>query len=79
MTPEEKEWLIAHYPNAYHVFDELEEACIAIKAHGNGWGRMGIDSQGIDKEGKLLVKFIDLQMRLFRDKQPGTPNHKKIS
>lgn len=77
MTDEEKAWLAEHFPNACHLIPDLEEACIAVKAGGKGWGRMVFDAQGLDKDSQLLVKHIDLQLRLFREK-PSTIK-KKIS
>lgn len=68
------ELLAVRFPNSHHLFADLEEACSSIKERGNGWGRIGIDMQGVDLAGKLLVQFLDVQLRIFRVRKPKQHN-----
>lgn len=65
------EMLAVRYPNCHHLIPELEEACKDIKERGKGWGRIGIDATGLDSAKNILVKFVDVQFRRFRQGRPG--------
>ncbi len=65
------ELLAVRYPHCHHLIPELEDACKDIKERGHGWGRIGIDAQGLDGAKNILVKFFDVQFRKFRQSKPG--------
>jgi len=65
------EMLAVRYPNCHHLIPELEEACKDIKERGRGFGRIGIDATGLDSAKNILVRFVDVQFRRFRQGKPG--------
>lgn len=67
--PETAEMLALKFPHSCHLIPMLEEACEEVEVKGKGWGRLCIDSQGLNKYGKLLIKFIDIQRRKFFGKE----------
>ena len=67
-TSELQAVLATKYPNSYHLFPSIEEACTTIKEQGDCYGDIHIPAQGPDGQGNILVKFLDIQMRRFRQK-----------
>lgn len=67
--PNTQEMLALKFPNSCHIIPLVEEACTEVKIDGRGWGRLCIDSQGLNKYGQLLIKFIDIQRRKFFGKE----------
>lgn len=59
------EMLAMKFPYSHHLIPQFEKACEEVATKGRGWGRLTIDSKGLNQFGKLLVKFFDVQRRLF--------------
>lgn len=57
--------LALKFPNSYHLFPMIEDACSQVKTQNKGHGRASFDMMGIDGLGKLKVKFIELGCRIF--------------
>lgn len=63
------ELLAIKFPYSHHLIPQFEQACEEVATKGRGWGRLMIDSQGLNQCGKLLVKFFDVQRRMFFSKE----------
>lgn len=71
------ELLAIKFPNSHHLLPDFEKACAEITCH-QGKGRFGMDMQGLDSLGRLIVQYIDVQSRWFRKGSPE-PKQKKTS
>jgi len=67
--PQTAEMLAIKFPHSCHIIPELEDACAEVETKGRGWGRLCIDSKGLNQYGKLLIQFIDIQRRKFLGKE----------
>jgi hypothetical protein len=65
---ETREMLALKLPRLAPFAEELEEIMTEISEKGDGWGRISLDSQGLDEKGNLLIRFFDQQIRRFRSK-----------
>lgn len=63
------ELLALKFPYSHHLIPQFEQACEEVTTKGRGWGRLTIDSQGLNTFGRLLIKYIDVQRRMFFSKE----------
>ena len=61
--------LAVRFPHSYHLFDDMEKACSAVKTQNDGYGHVEFDAQGIDTYGQLIVKAIYAGLGFFRRKK----------
>lgn len=58
-------YLAQHYPHAHHLFADLDKVFGIIKTQNRGKGHVSLDAQGIDLEGKVIVKCIETGLKFF--------------
>ncbi len=71
LGPDTQEMLAIKLPRLAPFAEELEQIMEEIREKGDGWGRISLDSQGLDEKGNLLIRFFDQQIRRFRKKFQG--------
>jgi hypothetical protein len=67
-------YLAEHYPHAHHLFADLNTVFGIIKTQNRGKGHVSLDAQGIDIEGKVIVKCIETGLKFFRQKDEQQRN-----
>lgn len=65
------------YPNSYHLFPRVEKNCKVINETGRGWGRLGMDFQGLDTLGRIIGKVFDVQFKDWGDRVDQSNQSKK--
>lgn len=67
MMGEDTQKLLAlRFPNSYHLFPELEDACSIAKTQNRGKAQVEFETHGLDVYGRLIVKCFKVGLCIFR-------------